>query len=268
MDRVLDFFAKPKREKRLGLALGGGAARGLAHLGVLKALEDNAIEVKALSGSSAGCFIGAVYAAGVPIDEMIKRAKKLRWLDFVRFSVSRKSLMSSQKIVSFLKEYIGDMTLKDLKIPFTAIATDLLTGETVSYSGSDDLVTDVIQASISFPGLFKPFYYQGKYLVDAGVGANIPVDELDELGATVKIAVNVIPQIILKEAPKDIKAVMDRSLDLLVSRFSAISMGSADLILNPITKDISSFDLKKAEELIELGYLSVQENITAIKACL
>ena len=266
--KLTRLFQRDKRDKRLGIALGGGAARGLAHLGVIKALEDHKIPIKAITGSSSGCFIGAVYAAGVPIDEMILRAKKLRWLDFVKFSLSKQSLMSSQKIVAFLDEYIGSMKMSQLKIPFTGVATDLLTGEVVTFSDSDDLVTDVIRASISFPGVFKPFQYGNKFLVDAGVGANIPVRELYDIGATVSLAVNVIPQVQLTELPKDIKAVMDRSLDLLVSRVSLHSAEDADLILNPITKDISSFDIKRAEEMIDLGYECVDSQIHEIQALL
>ena len=260
--QVKQFF---NNQKKLGLALGGGAARGLAHLGVIKALEHHKIPIHSIAGSSAGCFIGAVYSAGVPIDEMIKRAKRLRWLDFVKVSFSRRSVMSSKKVVSFLHQYIGTMKMNELKIPFVAVATDIMSGDIVTFSASDDLVTDVIQASISFPGVFKPFYYKGKYLVDAGVGANIPVNELQALGANKKIAVNVIPKVTLTKVPNDIKSVMDRSLDLLISRFSNYSAESADLVLHPITENISSFDIKKAGQMIDMGFESVENNLKKIK---
>ena len=178
----------------VGLALGGGGARGLAHVGVLKALEDAGIPVDVLAGTSMGGLIAAYYAAGRTPAEIETEALHLgtltHLLNLVDLGLPRRAFLSGDKIQAYLRETLGpELTFADLRRPLALTAVDLITGqEVILREGS---VAEAVRATISLPGVLEPVERQGQSLVDGGVLNNVPADLARALGAEVVIAVNV-----------------------------------------------------------------------------
>src|SRR5213594_4605680 len=176
---------------RIGLALSGGAARGIAHVGVLRALEEHEIPVDAIAGASAGALVGGAYAAGLTIDELEKLAREFRWRRMARFSFSRLGLQSNARMEKFLRARLPVTRFEDLKIPFAAMVTDLGAGRAIALRDTGDLAF-AIRASCCLPALHVPVRdADGRLLVDGGLVANIPISYTRELGADIVIAVDV-----------------------------------------------------------------------------
>ncbi len=186
-----------KREKKLGLSLSGGGARGLAHIGVLKVLEREGIPVHCLSGSSMGGIVAAAYARGLSAEEIEGEAVKMgafrELAKLVDLRPPRRGLLAGQSVRSYLAHFIPEgLTFEELPIPLALKAVDLQRGvEVTLMKGS---VLDAVQATTAFPGVFPPFEINGMRLVDGGVLNNLPVDLLKKLGADISLAVNVSPK--------------------------------------------------------------------------
>lgn len=181
---------------KIGLALGSGAARGLAHIGILKAFEESGIRPYAISGSSMGAFIGGLYASGYPInklEEFILGLDFSVFKNFVDFKLSRAGLVDGKKIEGFLESIIKTREMTELETKFICVATDSITGLEVIFDKGD--IIKAIRASISFPGIFIPVYYEGMFLIDGGIKNPVPVDLLPA-ECDVRIAVNVGPFVV------------------------------------------------------------------------
>lgn len=179
-------------ETKVALVLSGGGARGLAHIGVLKVLEKNHIKIDLIVGTSMGAFVGGFYAAGIGIELMEQMAMSVERKFVAKMlspSLSISALTDGERIRSYLKEFLGDLPVEELRIPFSSISTDLTTGKEVIISSGP--LEDAIMASIALPALFKPVRYQDRYLVDGSLVNPLPVSVAYELGADVIIAVNV-----------------------------------------------------------------------------
>ena len=164
-----------------GLALSGGAARGIAHIGVLRALEEHKIPIKFISGTSVGAIIAALYAFDIELDEIGRFAKSLNLSKVSSFKLSKYGLFDNHNLKDLLCEYIGDSRIEDSKLPLAIIATDISSGEKVILkSGS---VCDAVCASSAIPGLFAPVIIDNQSLVDGGLVQNLPVSVLKEMGA-------------------------------------------------------------------------------------
>ena len=186
--------APPK--PRLGLALGSGAARGLAHIGVLKVLEEAQIPIDIITGTSMGAFIGAMYAAGVPIDHMEKAALEIDWRSMARLLdpvLPTSGLTDSKKLVSFMAELLPARDFGDLNRPLAVTATDINTGEAVIIKQGDLL--EALRAGLAFPGIFSPVRFGQRFLVDGGLCKPIPTDVARHLGADRVIGVCTIPAV-------------------------------------------------------------------------
>ena len=181
--------------KKIGYALGGGAARGLSHIGVLKALEEHNIFPDIVTGTSIGALIGALYAGGIKIGDIEQFALRL---DFKRLvlladmTLPLSGLIGGKRVISLLKSILGDLTFSHLKYDFACVATDIKTGEQVIIR--DGSLIEAIRASISLPGIFTPVCIKGRYLVDGGLINEVPVSVCREMGAEYVIGVNVIPE--------------------------------------------------------------------------
>ena len=178
---------------RIGLALSGGGARGLAHIGVLKVLEREGIRVDFLAGTSMGGLIAAGYAAGFDTAYLEQVALRMsRWrklLPLVDRSLPGLGLVKSHRVRQYLASQFGEMTFDQLRIPLALVAVDLLSGEEVVLQSG--MVAEAVRATVSLPGVFAPFPLDGRLLVDGGVLNNLPVDVVREMGAEVVIAANV-----------------------------------------------------------------------------
>ncbi|MCB4204654.1 patatin-like phospholipase family protein [Deferribacterales bacterium Es71-Z0220] len=181
---------------KIGLALGSGAARGLAHVGILKAFEEEGVKPYAITGSSMGALIGGIYASGYPIEKIEEFILNLDFGVFkniVDFKLSRAGIVDGKKIEDFLDSVVNEKEISNLKIKFACVATDSLTGLEVIFNKGD--IIKAIRASISFPGVFIPVYYDGMFLIDGGIKNPVPVDLLPD-ECNIKIAVDVGPFVV------------------------------------------------------------------------
>jgi len=189
-----DFLSLGKRV-RVGLALGSGAARGLTHLGVISVLQRIGVEIACVSGTSIGALVGAFLAAG-KIDELDKIAAGLSFRESLKLidpAIPRSGLLEGKRIEAILRDHLGDVTIQELPIPFACVAADHSTGTEVVLD-TGDLVRSV-RASISIPGIFRPVYHRGMFLVDGGIVNPVPVEVVRRLGAEFIIAVDVCPRL-------------------------------------------------------------------------
>jgi len=173
--------------RRVGLALGGGGARGIAHVGVLRVLEQEKIPVDCIAGTSAGSFVGAAYAAGLRGDQLLKLALEIKWRHIARPVWPRHGFFSFARMESYITSLMGDLTFGDLEIPYAAVTADLKTGERVVLK--EGRVAPAVRASCSVPGIVTPVPLNGRLLVDGGIVDNLPISVVRELGADVVIAV-------------------------------------------------------------------------------
>jgi len=167
------------KEPKIGIALGGGGAKGAAHIGVLKVFEKYGIKIDAVAGASSGSIVGAGHALGLTPEEILKRSEsfnKRKFLKISSFHFFHESLIKSKDISKVIKEIVGEATFEDTKIPFQVVAVDLETGEEVTLSTGK--IWKAVRASSGIPGIFSPFFIDGRYLVDGGLLNNVPVDAL------------------------------------------------------------------------------------------
>ncbi len=179
---------------KLGLALGGGAARGLAHIGVLRVLEQEGIQVDAIAGTSSGALIGGLYAAGVSVAQMEEVARDVDWRDLARLVdpvFPGSGLIDGKKVAQFIKELLPVDRFEDLKIPLAVTATDVETGEGIIIKQGNLL--EALRAAIAFPGIFTPVRFRDRFLVDGGLCNPVPVDVARSLGADKVIGICAIP---------------------------------------------------------------------------
>ncbi|MBQ8427665.1 MAG: patatin-like phospholipase family protein, partial [Clostridia bacterium] len=178
------------RRKKLGLALGSGGSRGVAHIGFLQALDEAGIKPDCISGCSMGSIVGAAYAAGMPPEEMRRAAVSLRFFDLVSVTRRPGGLLDTHSIRRILKRHIGDITFADLKIPYSCVAVDMVTQKVIELS--EGSVLDAVIASSSIPAIFKPTEKDGMRLVDGGILERVPVRRVKNLGASKVVAVDVL----------------------------------------------------------------------------
>src|SRR6266446_6445405 len=203
--------APTPRRAGVGLALGGGFARGFAHLGVLQVLEHNRIAVSHIAGTSVGSILGAAYASGAPLARIIATCKTLRFRDIARWRVSRLGLASNHRLGEIIERVFESRRFEDLRIPVAVVATDLANGEPVVFTHGS--LVDAIRASCAFPGLFEPVEIGTRCLADGGLVAPVPTRAARELGATTVIGVSVGMQDGHRGAPTNIFQVVSRAVN-------------------------------------------------------
>lgn len=244
--------------------MGGGVALGIAHIGVLKALQKENIKISYIAATSMGAVIASAYAAGLPIEKMEEIARETNILNLLKLAVGTQVPFSSEVISKFVKNMIGDVDFKDLKIPLSIVATDLLKGKPcVISSGS---VPFAVRASASFPGFFMPVEYKHSYLIDGGASNNLPVDVLKQMGADVTIAVDVVRGDEGRDIPQKFTHIVFRSLDIMVHRMSLENRKKADVLIDAgIPLDIWHLDLHRDQELIAAGQKAAAKQMLKIK---
>ena len=229
--RFFNFFKKKKR--RIGLALGGGAARGIAHVGALLGLEQLNVPIHVISGVSSGALIGGLYAAGLPLSVMISKLSSLNWRSFTSFHLSKRGMVSSAKIQTLVESLVGKVTLNECAIPFMGVVTNILKGKSSVFYQTDHSLATIIRASVSVPGIYPPVKIDDDYYVDGGVYQNLPSLPLRDYGATDVIGVDVIPDIKLSNMPNNAALIVDRSLDLMLVNQQKNSV-PPDILIRPV----------------------------------
>lgn len=251
---------------RIGLALSGGAARGIAHVGVLRALEENAIPIDAIAGASAGALIGGAYAAGLSIAQLEAMARKFRWRHMGRISFSRLGLQSNAPMEKFLVAHLPVTRFEELRIPFAAVATDLKTGTAVVMRDTGD-VTFAIRASICLPAFYVPVRDpEGRLLVDGGLVANLPISYTRDLGADIVIAVDVgADGARFFDRPRTALGVLTQVFVAVERVVSNQEAANADLIITPKVGHIRWDETRRADEFLTIGYETALASIGQIK---
>jgi predicted acylesterase/phospholipase RssA len=188
-DSQLLLTEEPAPLPGIGLALGGGFARGYAHLGVLRVFEEQEIPISFISGSSMGSIVGAAYASGAPLHRMIKRCREIRFRDFARWRVSRFGLASNDRLGALVQRFFDSRQFEELLIPLAIVATDLGTGDPVIFKQGS--LSEAIRASCAFPGLFEPIQIGTRLLADGGLVAPVPTRAARDLGAQIVVGISV-----------------------------------------------------------------------------
>ena len=255
-----------KRSPKVGLALSGGAARGIAHVGVLQALVENEIPIDFIAGTSAGALVGGATASGMPLSELESLGKSLRWRDIGRMTMSRSGVQSNERLEEYLRARLPKTRFEELPIPFAAVATELSTGKAVILKDAGD-VPFAIRASCAIPGWYLPVIdEQGRQLVDGGLVANVPVNVARSMGADIVIAVDVNAEgaKFLGQSLSIIGVVIQSML--VVQRIAAQSqLDAADFVITPHVGHIRWDEMGRAEELLKAGREAVLEGLSGIR---
>lgn len=245
------------------LILGGGSARGLAHIGVIRRLEELDTQPSLIVGTSIGALIGAMYACGHTSHEMGKIAKNIKLLSLIDPDILKWGI-KGKKIVELLKEYFWKKTFGDTSIPLRIVATNIDTGEKVVFS--EWKIIDAIRASISIPWVFVPYAHAGMHLVDGGITANLPIEEAQKDSKVIAISVQMSLDRHRKNEGKRVffiqkpfvstYLVLRKAVSIMITQNEKVSVASRPdaLFLKLGRNDIDYYDFKKVEELVEEGY--------------
>jgi NTE family protein len=261
---------KGKIVMKVGLALGGGAVRGLAHIGVLKVLKKYELPIDFIAGTSMGGAIGGLVAAGIDIEEIEEFVLNTPSYRFLDIGIQKRGILAGNKIYANLIQFLeqkglGDIRIEDMKIPFRAVSVDLIKGNVFVFEeGSLSLA---IRATTSVPGIFSPVHYQDKVLVDGGILNNLPADLLHMAGMDVVMAVDVEREHEEQE-PRSIFEVMYRSFTIMMTRQRRANLKYADIVFRPEVGHVLAFDTSKIRECIEAGEQEARHKIDEVLSLL
>ncbi len=288
-------YAEDTTRPKIGLALGGGGARGLAHIGVLKALEQLRIPIDYVAGTSSGAIIGGLYAAGMSPEEIELRITSIDWDDILTDRLARRDLsyrrkqddreylfpidigvrgfqlifprglIAGQKVGFFLRSATlpvsGENNFDHLPIPFRAIATDLETGAPVVLRSGD--LAEALQASMSVPGIFSPVEIGGRLLVDGGMSANIPVQAVLDMGADIVIAVNISAQLLSRNELDSAVDISNQALSFLSQKTNQQQLAllrPSDVTISPELLDVGAAEFERGAEIVATGATALREH--------
>lgn len=255
--------ARPAGSRTVGLALGGGSARGFAHIGVLQALDEAKIPVQVVAGTSAGSLVGAFYAAGFSPWKMQEVALKVKDIDVADLSSGNKRGMTGGAALRRLVNgFLDNQPIEKMPRRFAAVATDLSTGEKLAIQRGE--VGAAVVASCSIPGVFIPAMIDGRELVDGGLTSPVPVAVARQLGADFVIAVDVGG----KPSPKPRSGLYEiilQSFEIMGRSLAQLESKSANLLIQPRTDEYDSSDFSARKEMIEAGYVAGQAALPELR---
>ncbi len=237
--------------RKIGLALGGGAALGAAHVGVLRAIKEQNIQIDYITGTSIGAMAAAFYAFGKSWKEIQEITEGLAWLDISHISLTRFGLLNNDEIGKLLKEHIGDKNVEDANIPLAIVTTDISTGK--KFTITQGPLAEAVTASTCIPGIFHPREFDDVMLVDGGLIENVPIPSLKKLGATYTIAVDLNAHFTYKR-PTNIMEMILNSFHLMMAQNDKKHTAMADIVIQPNLSEYTEYDLRLTNELIQIGY--------------
>lgn len=246
----------------IGLALGGGAARGLAHLGVLKVIEELQIPIDAVAGTSVGSIVGAMVADKISYQEMLSFSEELAWSTILQPSFSGLGFAKTERLEELIEKILGVKQIEELALPYAAVAVDIATLEEIVFRSGP--VARAARASSSVPGIFEPVIEDGRALVDGGVANNLPTDVVRELGVDLVIAVDLNGHGGDRGTPSNLFDVSYRSFAALIWNTSRDGRENADILIQPNIGHIHYHELSKAEELIAAGESAARSALTEL----
>ncbi len=263
-----------KKKLKIGLALGSGGAKGLAHIGVIKVLEKNNIPIGFIAGSSIGALVGAYYAIYKDVGKLEKVALSTNWrtaLLLLDPSLSG-GFVKGTKVEGLIKGWFNGYSFDDLKIPLTTVATDLISGQEVDMADGD--LTKAVRASISVPFIFKPIKHNGYLLADGGLSNPLPDDVARQMGADIVIAVNLDNKFFNNDLDENILSIPKtgvRALNIIRYHFARNCSRSGDIIIEPKVEEVGLvgwnkfFNGQESKEIIKAGEVAAIKALPQIK---
>ncbi len=246
----MGMFSKDKRI----LVLGGGAARGLVNIGVLRVLEEtfgrDDFPFDMILGSSIGSLVGAAYCLGIPVEEIEEKALNFKWPELVDLGIRKTGLLKGKKLEDSVRSLIENGEFPDMRIPFGLTTTDIENGEELTHVSGD--LTKLICASCSWPGIFSAVEVDGRLLADGGVRNSVPTKAAQKLGSTFMMAVNPGFSVKTQKIDNVLKAFV-QSIQIMGEELNMYQSYRADVVVKPELKDIDQFDFGKAREIIDQG---------------
>lgn len=247
---------------KIGLALGGGAAKGPAHIGVLRALEEHQIRIEAISGTSVGALIASLYAFGKSLDEIYELAKDMTVSKMSSFTMRKGGFATTELIERLVLDNLGDVSIEDALIPLAIIATDIHTGEEIVFKKGK--LSKVVAASVAVPGIFVPVEINNRKLVDGGIVENVPISPLKKMGVNTIIAVD-LNGVQSYQEPKDVIDIVTNALDIAIDSKTKVQLKEADMVVSLDLVTYSRTDNReRIHELMDLGYKETAKKITTI----
>jgi NTE family protein len=250
---------------KVGLALGGGFARGIAHIGVLRVLEEHEIPIDFIAGTSVGALIAATYASGTPLEEMQRQGHATRFSDFGRWTLSRMGMASNERLEDFLHKFTPAEFFSQMKIPLSIVATDLMTGKSAHFTNGE--IGPALRASCAYPGLFLPVQYRGQILVDGFLTETVPAEAARDLGADIVIGVHLEPGL-LSVAPRNTIEVISRSFSIIQTAAAQLWHSDVDILIEPEVHHILWDEFVKTPQLVAAGEAATRAAMPRIQAAL
>jgi NTE family protein len=258
-------YAGMEDRPRVGLALGGGFARGIAHIGVLRVLQENDIPIDYITGTSVGALIAAAYAGGSTIQEMERQGAATRFRDFGRWTISRMGMASNERLEDFLRRFTLLRRFEQMRIPLGIVATDLLTGESIHFTQGD--IGHAIRASCAYPGLFLPLEDRDRVLVDGFLTEAVPAVCARKMGAQVVISVDLEPGV-HGSRPRNTIEVISRSFSIIQLTARQPWRDATDVLIKPDVHTILWDDFAQTPQLVAAGAEATRAALHEIRAAL
>ncbi|HET8548158.1 MAG TPA: patatin-like phospholipase family protein [Bryobacteraceae bacterium] len=246
---------------RIGVALGGGFARGIAHVGVLRVLEAAGVTISGIAGISAGAIVAAAYASGRALDEIAATASTMRFSHVARWCVPRLGLADNRRMCTFLKTLLRSHRFEDMRIPLSVVATDLITGAPTVFHTGD--VIDPIRASCAYPGLLEPVPIEGRPYVDGAIGMEVPTAAIREMNVNKVIAVRLLTR--CNQQPANFFQVINRCFLIMNEQSETAWRSGADLVIEPDVSDCAWDGFASSRELIAAGEQAARAALPAVR---
>jgi NTE family protein len=259
-------FARGPAAGGLGLALGGGFARGFAHIGILQVLDENRIPVSSIAGTSVGSILGAAYASGLSPERIAEVCCRIHFRDFARWRISRMGLASNDRMASLIQRCFRALRFEDLKIPFAVVTTDLCTGDARVFTRGD--LVGPIRASCAYPGMFEPVTVEGACLADGGLVAQVPTEAARSLGPRVVLGVSVGFNDWNGRVPTNLFQVVSRAISAAQKQRHPAWRAAADVIVEPAVEDYEWDAFDRAEDIIAAGAAAIRRALPRVKMLL
>ncbi len=246
------------QNKKIGLALGGGAVLGSVHIGVIKAIEELELDISAISGTSIGAIIGALYAFGKSADEIRDIALGIKWSNLSSITFSRMGVLTNDKIGKLITDNIGDVNFEDANIPFNVVATDISTGKRVVINKGS--VKKAVMASSCIPGLFIPVEMDEQLLVDGGLVENVPLEAIKEFDVDYTIAIDLNARHAYKR-PKGVVEILLNAFDIMVNKSTNMELEDKGVKIQPDLFEFNIVNTSQIKDLIDVGYNAAKEDL-------
>lgn len=256
----------PSSLPKIGIALGGGFARGIAHIGVLKVLEEENIPISFVAGTSVGALIGAIYCSGASAAEMEEIACRVRFRDFARWTISRYGFASNRRMAGLLNNVLKVKTFEELRIPLAVTATDFASGAGVIFQRGG--LVETVRASCAYPGMFEPIRIDNRVLVDGMLAHPVPTRPLREMGADRVLAVHLKGRWDVGGVPRHLFDVIGQCFAIAQENSSALWRPWTDLLVEPEVKSFKYDDFEHSCDLIRAGEASMRASLPEVRAWL